>query len=116
MSQLFCKVGDLAVTVEAEIAANIGNVVKIVRAVGYDGFSDYQKIFLWEVEIASSERMLIYEYPNGKIKKCRRGRVPDRYLRPIRPDQLESEESLVQDQPQPHSSLQGVQYEEVEYV
>ena len=70
MSQLFCKVGDLAVTVEAEVMANIGNVVKIVRAVGYEGFSSYQKIFLWEVEAASSERLLVYEYPDGKIDTC----------------------------------------------
>jgi hypothetical protein len=32
MSQLFCKVGDLAVTVEAELPINLGNVVKIVSA------------------------------------------------------------------------------------
>jgi len=118
MSKLFCKVGDLAVTVEAEVMANIGNVVKIVRAVGYEGFSSYQKIFLWEVEAASSERLLVYEYPNGKIEKCRVGKIPDRYLRPIRPDELEWEEELVQKQPNPHipAHNENAVGEEVEYV
>ena len=110
MSRLFCKVGDLAVTVEAEIKANIGNVVKIVRAVGYDKFSSYQKIFLWEVEVASSERPLVYEYPNGKVEKCRTGNIPDRYLRPIRPDEMEWHEELVKEQPSPLIPVQEVEY------
>ena len=49
MSQLFCKVGDFAVTVEAELPTNLGNVVKIISAAGYDKFSSYKKIFLWHV-------------------------------------------------------------------
>ena len=47
MSQLFCKVGDLAVTVEAELPINLGNVVKIVSAAGHKKFSSYKQIFLW---------------------------------------------------------------------
>ena len=89
MSQLFCKVGDLAVTVEAELPINLGNVVKIVSAAGYKKFSSYQKIFLWNVEVASPDRPLVYEYPDGELKQYLTGRIPDRYLRPIRPDELE---------------------------
>lgn len=89
MSQLFCKVGDLAVTVEAELPINLGNVVKIVSAAGHKKFSSYQQIFLWNVEVASPDRPLIYEYPNGEFEQCLTGRIPDRYLRPIRPDELE---------------------------
>jgi hypothetical protein len=89
MSQLFCKVGDLAVTVEAELPINLGNVVKIVSAAGHKKFSSYQQIFLWNVEVASADRPLVYEYPNGELEQCLRGQIPDRYLRPIRPDELE---------------------------
>jgi hypothetical protein len=41
MSQLFCKMGDLAVTVEAELPINIGNVVRIVGVSGYEKWSGY---------------------------------------------------------------------------
>jgi hypothetical protein len=95
MSKLFCKIGDLAVTVEAELPINIGNVVKIVGASGYEKWSSYKtKIFLWKVEVASSDRPLIYEYPGGLIEKVLIGRIPDHYLRPIRPDELEEIEAL----------------------
>ena len=90
MSQLFCKLGDLAVTVNAELPINIGNIVKIVGVSGYEKWSSYRtKIFLWKVEVASPDRPLVYENPDGTIEKRLAGRVPDHYLRPIRPDELE---------------------------
>jgi hypothetical protein len=110
MSQLFCKVGDLAVTVEAELPVNIGNVVKIISAAGYDKFSSYKKIFLWQVEVASTERPLVYEYPDGKIEECLKGRIPDHYLRPIRPDELEWFEEQSHDLPNPIESQKEVDY------
>jgi hypothetical protein len=110
MSHLFCKVGDLAVTVEAELPNNVGNVVKIISAVGYDKFSTYKKIFLWQVEVASAERPLIYEYPDGSIEKCLHGRIPDHYLRPIRPDELEWYEEHSHKLPSPVDSHQEVEY------
>jgi hypothetical protein len=45
MSQLFCKVGDLAITVEAELPINLGNVVKIVSAAGHKKFRATNKSF-----------------------------------------------------------------------
>ena len=89
MSQLFCKVGDLAVTIEAEVPTNLGNIVRVVSAVGYKEFSSYKRIFLWNVEAASPDRPLVYEFADGRIEKCLSGRIPDRYLRPIKPDELE---------------------------
>ena len=90
MNQLFCKMGDLAVTVEAELPINIGNVVKIIGVSGYQNWSSFKtKIFLWKVEVASEDRPLVYENPNGSIEQALTGRVPDHYLRPIRPDELE---------------------------
>ena len=112
MSKLFCKVGDLAVTVEAELPINVGNVVKIVGASGYEKWSSYKtKIFLWKVEVASADRPLIYEYPGGLIEKLLIGQIPDHYLRPIRPDELEDIEALLEDVP-----LVLAAEEEVEYV
>ena len=111
MSQLFCKVGDLAVTVEAELPINLGNVVKIVSAAGYKKFSTYPKIFLWNVEVASPDRPMVYEYPNGELDQCLSGRIPDRYLRPIKPDELEWVEE------QSHKSLvPTINAKEVDYV
>ena len=110
MSQLFCKVGDLAVTVEAELPINLGNVVKIIGAVGYDKFSSHKKIFLWHVEVASDERLLTYEYPDGRIEQCATGRIPDYYLRPIRPDELEWLEEQSQDLRSPTESEKEVEY------
>ena len=110
MSQLFCKVGDLAVTVEAELPINLGNVVKIVSAVGYKKFSTYQKIFLWNVEVASPDRPLVYEYPDGTLENCLAGHIPDRYLRPIHPDELEWVAEQSHKSPAPSKNTKEVDY------
>jgi len=110
MSQLFCKMGDLAVTVEAELPINIGNVVKIVGVSGYENWSNYKtKIFLWKVEVASPDRPLVYENPDGSIDKQLAGRVPDHYLRPIRPDELEEIEELLEGLPAPLAKEEEVE-------
>ena len=112
MSQLFCKLGDLAVTVDAELPINIGNIVKIVGVSGYAKWSSYRsKIFLWKVEVASPDRPLVYENPDGTIEKLLTGRVPDHYLRPIRPDELEEIDERSED-----LSVALEREEEVEYV
>jgi hypothetical protein len=112
MSQLFCKLGDLAVTVNAELPINIGNIVKIVGVSGYEKWSSYRtKIFLWKVEVASPNRPLVYENPDGTIEKLLTGRVPDHFLRPIRPDELED---IVEHSEDLSAALE--REEEVEYV
>ena len=117
MSQLFCKMDDLAVTVEAELPINIGNVVRIIGASGYEKWSGYKtKIFLWKVEVASPERPLIYEYPGGTTERLLIGRVPDHFLRPIRPDELEEIEALSEDLPVGLEKEKQEREEEVEYV
>jgi hypothetical protein len=110
MSQLFCKVGDLAVTVEAEVPINLGNVVKIVSAAGYKKFSTFKKIFLWNVEVASPDRPLVYEYPDGEIEQSLSGRIPDRYLRPIKPDELEWVIEQLHKDPAPTTNTKEVDY------
>ena len=115
MSKLFCKIGDLAVTIDAELPINIGNVVKIIGVSGYEKWSSYKtKIFLWKVEVASSDRPLVYEYPGGSIEKLLVGRIPDRYLRPIRPDELEQIQEQLKDLPIDSQATENVK--EVEYV
>jgi len=115
MSKLFCKIGDLAVTIDAELPINIGNVVKIIGVSGYEKWSSYKtKIFLWKVEVASSDRPLVYEYPGGIIEKLLVGRIPDRYLRPIRPDELEQIQEQLQDLPINFQATENIK--EVEYV
>jgi len=102
--------GDLAVTVEAELPINIGNVVKIVGVSGYENWSSYKtKIFLWKVEVASPDRPLVYENPDGSIDKQLAGRVPDHYLRPIRPDELEEIEGLLEGLPAPLAKEEEVE-------
>ena len=104
--------GDLAVTVKAELPINIGNVVKIVGISGYENWSSYKtKIFLWKVEVASPDRPLVYENPDGSIEKALVGRVLDHFLRPIRPDELEEIQQQSEDAP-----VVLVREEEVEYV
>jgi len=118
MSQLFCKMGDLAVTVEAELPINIGNVVRIVGVSGYEKWFGYKtKIFLWKVEVASPERPLVYEYPGGTTERLLTGQVPDHFLRPIRPDELEEIEALSEDLPVGlENEEEHERKEEVEYV
>ena len=114
MSRLFCKMGDLAVTVEAELPINIGNVVKIIGVSGYQKWSSFKtKTFLWKVEVASSERPLVYENPDGSTERALTGQVPDHYLRPIRPDELEWFQEAEQDLGLP---VRSIELKEVEYV
>ena len=90
MSELNCKVNDIAVVVKAELVENIGNAMTILRPLGYlkwYGFSN--KTFVWEVEVASPDRPLLYEQPDGTIIRRVIGKTPDYFLRPIKPDELE---------------------------
>ena len=115
MSKLFCKVGDLAVTVEAQLPINIGNVVKVVGVGGYEKWYGYKtKIFVWKVEVASADRPLIYEYPGGLIEKLLVGQIPDHFLRPIRPDELEQIQEDHLDLPIHSQAIEKI--EEAEYV
>ena len=85
MSILNCRLGDLAVTVRAEIPENLGNIVRIV---GYHGKSTWygfkDPIHLWEIEVAEGGR-LVYEYDDGTREYETRGLAPDVFLKPIAP-------------------------------
>ena len=83
---LNCRVGDLAITVEAELTENIGNIVRIVAAGGYREWSDFvQPLFVWQVEALGPECPLHYQVGLAPIDAKMTGQVPDMFLRPIRP-------------------------------
>ena len=86
MSQLNCKVGDLAITVQAEVPQNLGHIVHIVRPLGVEPWSDFGPVHMWWVEsLPSSTRLLHYRYGDGRLELKRQGPVPDLLLRPIVP-------------------------------
>ena len=86
-----CKVGDLAITVNAYNPENIGKIVRIVGAVGLiDWFEFNEPTWVWVVEAEGSP--LTYQYGNNPTKKYqRRGEAPDAFLRPITPPNGEVE-------------------------
>jgi hypothetical protein len=85
MSNLNCKVGDLAVTVRAELPENLGNIVRIVGCHGKSTWYGFKgPIHLWEVEVVEGGR-LVYEYDDGIREYETRGLAPDAFLKPLAP-------------------------------
>ena len=83
---LNCQVGDLAITVDAELTENIGKIVRIGAAVGYREWSCFVRpVFLWEVEALGPECPLRYQVGSGPVTAKMVGEVSDMFLKPIRP-------------------------------
>ncbi len=74
-----CKPGDMAIVVRADLAYNLGTIVKIVRA--HDGSGDlyFTGKGVWWV---TSPKRMKYEQA-GKIFWRKQGPVPDNRLQPI---------------------------------
>ena len=88
-----CNVGDLAITVRAELPQNIGNIVKILAPKGYGSWWGFaRRTFQWEVEISANGANLNYEIGNQVISKTI-GLVPDACLRPILPASITAKAS-----------------------
>jgi hypothetical protein len=84
MNSLYCKLGDLAITVKAHNIENIGKVVKIIGVEGFTSWPDINgKIFVWIVESATQGVKLKYENADSTFSYANGGQVPDDYLRPI---------------------------------
>ena len=96
MNALNCRLGDLAVTIRAELPENVGNIVRVVGCHGVDtwwGFKD--PIHLWEIEVVEGGR-LVYEYDGGSREHLTQGLAPDAFLKPIAPlGQAEEEDDHV---------------------
>lgn len=86
MSKLHCKVGDLAITVRAEVPQNLGSIVHIIKPLGLQDWSEFGQVHMWWVEcLPNSPYQLHYLHSDGTLQKKRQGPVPDVLLRPIVP-------------------------------
>jgi hypothetical protein len=87
MHKLNCSVGDLAITVNCAFPQNLGNIVRIISAVGFDEWQGFSEpLFTWNVQVATEGGQLFYQMEDG-IEGFSEGPVPDRYLRRLTPPQ-----------------------------
>jgi hypothetical protein len=86
-AKLNCSVGDLAITVDCRIPANLGNIVRIVSAEGFLEWQGYSEpLYTWNVEVATEGGLLFYQDENG-LGAYTAGPAPDKYLRRLTPPQ-----------------------------
>lgn len=87
MAKLNCGVGDLAITVRCNFPENLGNIVRIVSAVGFDEWQGHDKLlYTWNVDVATEDGYLYYQGEDG-LELYKSGPVPDIYLRRLTPPQ-----------------------------
>jgi len=85
MKALNCRLGDLAVTVRAELPENIGVIVRVIGCHGVDEWWGFDvPTHLWEVQAIEGAH-LTYEFEDGSRKYKVIGLAPDAFLRPIAP-------------------------------
>ncbi|QWD60760.1 hypothetical protein [Polynucleobacter sp. MWH-UH35A] len=83
--KLNCEVGDLAITVDCRIPANLGNIVRIISAEGFSEWEGHdQPLYTWNVEVATTGGVLFYKDENG-LGAYTAGPAPDKYLRRLTP-------------------------------
>ena len=90
----YCKVGDLAITVNAYNPENIGKIVRIIGASGLvEWFGFDEPTWVWVVQTEGTD--LTYQYGKSPKKRYQnQGEVPDVYLRPINPSKLEDDANV----------------------
>ena len=87
MNKLNCSIGDLAITVKANLPANLGNIVRIIGSQGLQEWHGHEEpIHTWDVQIVGENRYLHYDC-DGEIVKVKEGPAPDQYLRRLTPPQ-----------------------------
>jgi hypothetical protein len=87
MEKLNCAVGDLAITVNCSFPENLGNIVRVISAVGFEEWQGFSEpIFTWNVVVATEGGQLFYQFEDG-IEGFNEGPVPDKYLRRLTPPQ-----------------------------
>lgn len=85
MNKLNCSVGDLAITVDCRIPANLGNIVRIISAEGFIEWEGHNEpLYTWNVEVATTGGVLFYKDDSG-IGAYTAGPAPDKYLRRLTP-------------------------------
>jgi len=89
LAKLNCAVGDLAITVNCSNPKNLGNIVKIISALGFEDWANHNElIYTWHVEVATEHGLLYYQYQGDtEYKPYKSGPVPDAYLRRLTPPQ-----------------------------
>ncbi len=94
MSALNCRLGDLAVTVKAEIPENLGNIVRIVGFLGIKRWYGFKEPTpLWEVAVVEGGR-LVYDCEGRDRWYATEGQIPDAFLKPIAPRRQSQEREL----------------------
>ena len=87
MNKLNCSIGDLAITVKANLPANLGNIVRIIGSQGLQEWEGHDEpLQTWDVQIVGEDRYLYYDC-DGEIVKVKEGPAPDQYLRRLTPPQ-----------------------------
>ena len=100
-----CKIGDLAIVVNAEYCFNIGNIVRIIAP--HDGTGDI--VFttqgqVWFVECARPMKWDVH----GKVYRRKRGPVPDSRLQPIHGGAADTSQKNARSQPTPKEFVAGI--------
>jgi len=81
----YCKVGDLAITVNAYHPQNIGKVVRVMASKGIGPWPDLEgPQQIWEIVSTISGVSLIYSVKDIPYLATV-GEAPDHFLRPLRP-------------------------------
>ena len=58
MSKLNCSIGDLAITVKANLPANLGNIVRIIGSQGLQYWEGQDEpLYIWDVEIVGGRSL-----------------------------------------------------------
>jgi len=84
-TKLNCGVGDLAITVNSSLPENLGNIVRVISAAGFQKWPRFKEpLYTWNVEIASETGLLHYRF-DQVLRKAKTGPVPDRCLRRLTP-------------------------------
>lgn len=95
MSELNCKLGELAIIVKAYNLENIGKVVKIIGSKGFTNWPDIQGlVYVWLVETVVEGVKLKYTVGDTEHSYRTSGFLPDTFLRPL----LKNKGSLTQEE------------------
>ena len=86
MTALNCRVGDLAVVVKADLHQNIGVIVEILHKRPETAMRVQGGGHQWMVKAAGGAALLHYYFKDdGRTEVRSTGPIPDRCLRPLRP-------------------------------
>ncbi len=85
MSKLNCSIGDLAITVKANLPANLGNIVRIIGSQGLQEWEGQDELlYTRNIQILGKDRYLYYIYQQEHDLNCTYvGQMPKRFIKRI---------------------------------